>query len=86
MKINPNRIHGVNPYQNQLNKVGKADLKQHREDKVEISSTALEMNAATKSSKDRDMKIMQLKNQVESGQYKLDARSIAESIIKYQKK
>ncbi|WP_335871559.1 flagellar biosynthesis anti-sigma factor FlgM [Bacillus sp. 2205SS5-2] len=83
MKINPNRINSVNPYQKQMNKIDQADTKKAPQDKVEISSAAKEMREASKISKEREVKVNQLKELVESGQYKVDHKAVATSIAKY---
>ncbi|HEX3026328.1 MAG TPA: flagellar biosynthesis anti-sigma factor FlgM [Clostridia bacterium] len=60
-------------------------------DRVEISSKASDMSFARKtaqkqigveSEQDREARIFQIKNQIESGQYSISSRDVAASIVK----
>lgn len=89
MKINNNMgPSGINPYKRQMNKL-EATANPHgkKADKVEISSTAKEMQQISQVSMERKQKVEDLKIQVENGTYKLDPKETAKSILSfYQKK
>ncbi len=59
----------------QLGKTGKA-----ASDKIEISSTAKEMQEVSKLGKERQAKVEALKDQVQSGNYSIDAKAIAKGL------
>ncbi|XJZ26955.1 flagellar biosynthesis anti-sigma factor FlgM [Bacillota bacterium Lsc_1132] len=84
MKINPFGSHGINPYKRQMNKMdqsGKMVPKQV--DRVEISSTAKEMQQISQLPAERQAKVEELKNQVEKGIYKIDPQKVAKSIVDF---
>ena len=84
MKINPFGTQGINPYNRQMNKIDQANRVVNKSaDKVEISSTALEMQQVSQVSDARMARIEELKNQVENGTYQVDARQTAKSIIDF---
>jgi negative regulator of flagellin synthesis FlgM len=87
VKINNFRPTGVNPYNNQQNKMENlAKSKQKKTDVVEISSEAKEMQSISSIEKERQTKVEELKAQVGNGTYKLQANEIAKSIIDYYRK
>jgi negative regulator of flagellin synthesis FlgM len=88
MKINNIGPSGINPYKRQMNKLDEtANTQAKKADKVEISSTAKEMQQLSQVSVQRQQKVEELKIQVENGTYKLDPKETAKSIINfYQKK
>lgn len=85
MKINNNfGPSGINPYKRQMNKLDAAATSQNKKaDKVEISSTAKEMQQLSQVSLDRKQKVEDLKIQVENGTYKLDSKETAKSILNF---
>ncbi|MBT2678855.1 flagellar biosynthesis anti-sigma factor FlgM [Bacillus sp. ISL-35] len=85
MKINNNfGPSGINPYKRQMNKLDAAAAAQNKKaDKVEISSTAKEMQQLSQVSVERKQKVEELKIQVENGTYKLDSKETAKSIINF---
>lgn len=85
MKINNNfGPSGINPYKRQMNKLDAAATSQNKKaDKVEISSTAKEMQQLSQISVDRKQKVEELKIQVENGTYKLDSKETAKSILNF---
>ncbi|WP_144478058.1 flagellar biosynthesis anti-sigma factor FlgM [Cytobacillus oceanisediminis] len=85
MKINNNfGPTGINPYKRQMNKLDAAAAVQNKKaDKVEISSTAKEMQQLSQVSVERNQKVDELKIQVENGTYKLDSKETAKSIINF---
>ncbi|WP_079506665.1 flagellar biosynthesis anti-sigma factor FlgM [Mesobacillus jeotgali] len=85
MKINNNfGTSGINPYKRQMNKLDTAANTQNKKaDKVEISSTAKEMQQLSQVSVERKQKVDELKIQVENGTYKPDSRETAKSILNF---
>lgn len=88
MKINNNiGPSGINPYKRQMNKLdAAANMQSKKADKVEISSTAKEMQQISQVSMERKQKVEDLKIQVENGTYKLDPKETAKSILNYYNK
>jgi negative regulator of flagellin synthesis FlgM len=87
MKINPFGSQGINPYKRQMNKMDQAGLAVNKQkDKVEISSTAKEMQQVSQLEKQRQAKVEELKIQVENGTYKMDPRESAKGIIHFYSK
>ncbi|ESU34141.1 hypothetical protein G3A_02415 [Bacillus sp. 17376] len=85
MKINNNiGPSGINPYKRQMNKLDATVTSQNKKaDKVEISSTAKEMQQLSQVSVQRQQKVEELKLQVENGTYKLNPQETAKSIINF---
>jgi negative regulator of flagellin synthesis FlgM len=84
MKIHPFGSQGINPYKRQMNKLdqaGQATGKQ--KDKVEISSTAKEMQQVSQLAKQRQAKVENLKLQVENGTYQIDPKETAKGMIQF---
>ncbi|MCL6584964.1 MAG: flagellar biosynthesis anti-sigma factor FlgM [Anoxybacillus sp.] len=73
----------VNPYQRQVNKTEQVAKLTGKKDKVEISQAAKELQEASKLEAARQEKIEQLKQQVQTGTYVVDAKAVAESILNY---
>lgn len=87
MKINPFGSQGINPYQRQMNKIDQASKAVSKQsDKVEISSTAKEMQQVSQTSDQRLARIEELKVQVENGTYKVNLKESAKSIINFYSK
>lgn len=81
MKINHLGFN-VNPYKNQLGKIGRTE-KANKNDKLEISSEAIHMQKLGNIESERVEKIDKIKSQVESGQYELNPRKIAEKMYSF---
>lgn len=83
MKINgSNRMNGINPYQ-KLNQPAseKTNKTSFGNDEVKISSEALELlNMKKAASAERNDRIEKLKEQVQSGTYRVDSQKLAEKI------
>ena len=87
MKINNFRPSGVNPYNNQQNKMDQlGKLKQKKTDVVEISREAKEMQSISSIEKERQTKVEELKAKVQDGTYNLQPNQIAKSMIDYYRK
>ncbi|GIN85243.1 negative regulator of flagellin synthesis [Heyndrickxia sporothermodurans] len=84
MKINYVGSHGINPYKKQMNKMEQMNKGTQQVDKVEISSTAKDMQLSS-IEKARREKVEQLKIQVQNGQYKVDPELVAKGIQNFYK-
>lgn len=78
---------GVNPYKRSLEKSAPAAQKpQTKEDKVEISSKAIDLQQANEVTKARQEKVQAIKTQLESGTYTIDPKAIATGLVNFYKK
>ncbi|MNW26085.1 anti-sigma28 factor FlgM [compost metagenome] len=84
MKINEtNRINAINPYQrNQETGRQEEQKKSRRKDEVSFSPEAMEMLQRSNDT-DRAERIKELKAQVSSGTYHVDASKIANKLLPY---
>ncbi|SOB91014.1 FlgM family anti-sigma-28 factor [Ureibacillus xyleni] len=80
MKITPIHVNSVNPYNKQQRKMNATSSISTFADKIEISTTAKEMSTI---STDRAQKIQKLKEEIQSGEYQVNARKVAEDMLKY---
>ena len=86
MKIFNYGVHGVNPYTNVKKKAPvQQNTGQPFADKLEISSAAQEMKVTSEYSTQRTEKVQQLKADIQSGKYKVDAKQVAADMLKYYK-
>ncbi|MEB2282510.1 flagellar biosynthesis anti-sigma factor FlgM [Lysinibacillus xylanilyticus] len=83
MKITSYGINAVNAYKNQVRNVKSSTNKASFADKIEISKTAQEMQGVSTYSSERAERVQQLKKDIASGEYKVDARKVAEDMLKY---
>ncbi|MFY3791558.1 flagellar biosynthesis anti-sigma factor FlgM [Ureibacillus sp. MALMAid1270] len=83
MKITSYGVNNVNPYNKQQQKLRAASESKTFADKIEISSAAKEMQVNSTVNTERAEKVQKLKEQIASGEYKVDARKVAEDILKY---
>lgn len=84
MKINNFRPVNMNPYNKQLDKAGK--LQAHaanQKDKIEISKEALEMQITSQYEVERQQRVDELKNKIESGEYKVNPQELAQKMYSY---
>lgn len=79
---NVSRMGAANPYykQQETKNAGKTGDRRGRTDEVSISAQAKELAALDPS---RQARVEQLKDSVADGTYRVDARLIAEKLIKY---
>ena len=82
MKINHFGPIGVNPYKKQMNKVAQTE-KATQTDKVEISSAAKQLQETSPITVERQQKVEALKQQVQSGTYKVNAEDVAKSVYDF---
>ncbi|OOE03585.1 flagellar biosynthesis anti-sigma factor FlgM [Anoxybacillus kestanbolensis] len=85
MKIHRIQPMNVNPYERTA-RIEKPTKATKKTDQVEISSAAKELQEAAKFYSERLEKVERLKEEIESGTYKLDARAVAESVLRYYKR
>ncbi|WP_216830370.1 flagellar biosynthesis anti-sigma factor FlgM [Alkalihalobacterium elongatum] len=83
MKINPYQSIQNNTYRKQVEKqMASSDVKMKRDD-IQISKAALELQQSTKIDAARQEKVSQLKEQIKSGNYKVDAQAVANKLYDY---
>lgn len=83
MKINNYGIQGINPYNNTKRTKETTTQGSSFADKLEISTAAKEMNVTSQIEAERAAKVQKLKEEIQSGEYKVDARKVAEDMLKY---
>lgn len=82
MKVNTSGVDRIQLYQNNVKKI-EQEKPQQREDKVEISSQAKDLQMASQLIADREERVQQLKKQVEEGSYKVQPTLVAEKMLQY---
>jgi negative regulator of flagellin synthesis FlgM len=84
MKINHIGLSGVNLYKKAINKFDEPKQSEHtQKDKVEISARAKEMQEASKLTADRQKKVNEIKQKIESGEYQPHPEEIAKGILRF---
>jgi len=84
LKIQNYGVNKVNPYQNQSLKTEKLKKSTvNMTDQIEISSAAKDLQGIKSYSTDRAERIGQIKEQVEAGNYKVDANKLASDLLRY---
>ncbi|WP_221566973.1 flagellar biosynthesis anti-sigma factor FlgM [Alkalihalobacillus sp. TS-13] len=83
MKINRYGNISNNPYKHQLNKTAETQQQQVKQDKIQISKEALEMQKNHGTSTDRAEKIEHLKNEIQSGNYQVDSGKVAKKFFDF---
>ena len=83
MKINPINMNAINSYNTQQRTTKLVQRSQSFADKIEISSAAKEMQGTSSYSTERAERVQKLKADIESGEYKVNARKVAEDMLKY---
>jgi len=83
MKITSYGVNAVNAYKNQVRNVKSNDNKASFADKIEISKAAQDMQGVKTYSTERAERVQQLKADIDSGEYKVNARKVAEDMLKY---
>ena len=82
MQINGLGKVGLNPYVKQNEKLNQVK-NNSVSDKVEISSEALQLSKGNPIEIERKELVEKLKNDVQSGEYKVDAKSVAEKMYSF---
>ncbi|MCF6410145.1 flagellar biosynthesis anti-sigma factor FlgM [Pseudalkalibacillus salsuginis] len=83
MKINRYGNISNNPYKQQVNKPAENQQQQVKQDKIQISKEALEMQKNNSVSKERTEKIEQLRKDIESGNYHVDSGKVAKKFFDF---
>ena len=83
MKITSYGVNAVNAYKNQVRQVKTNENKTSFADKIEISKAAQEMQGMSTYSAERAERVQNLKEEISSGNYKVNARQVAEDMLKY---
>lgn len=83
MKINPFNSVQQNPYRKQVDRQEKTAEVKAKRDQVEISHVAKELQHSNKFEAVRQEKVAQLKEQIDSGKYKVDAQAVARKFYEY---
>ncbi len=86
MKINNVGPSGMNPYKKQLNQLNELKHASSRKDKIEISTTAKEMQHSSQFVAERQAKVEKIKLSLENGTYSVNVNEIAKSMINFYKK
>lgn len=86
MKITSYGVNNVNPYKKQQQKLNSISGKSPFADKIEISSAAKEMQVSSTVNTERAERVEKLKAQIDSGEYKVNARKVAEDLLNYYRK
>ncbi len=78
---------GMNPYKRNIEKNNlAAQTTPSKEDKVEISSKAIDLQQSNEVVKARQEKVQAIKTQLESGTYTIDPQAIAKGLLNFYKK
>lgn len=76
-------MNAINSYNTQQRTTKSVQRSQSFADKIEISSAAKEMQGISSYSTERADRVQKLKADIESGEYKVNARKVAEDMLKY---
>ncbi|MBM7714186.1 negative regulator of flagellin synthesis FlgM [Bacillus thermophilus] len=82
MKITPYNRPDLNPYKHQPQQAGQ-ELRKSAADQVEISEAAKKLQQSSKWEAERKARVEQLKLHIQSGEYKVHPKAVAEGIAKY---
>lgn len=83
MKINPIGLQAINSYKKQACTEKTENVQKSFADHIEISSKAKEMQATNTYAAERAERMKQLKADIDSGEYKVDAKQVAQDMLKY---
>ena len=83
MKINPINVQAINTYNKQARPVKNAETPKTFADHIEISSKAKEMQANNTYATERAERVKKIKEDIDSGNYKVDAKQVAEDMLKF---
>jgi len=85
MKIHGPNQTNFNPYKNQAQKLEKIKNEVTREDHLEISNQAKHLQEKNKASVQREKHVQEIKQAVQSGEYKINYEMTAEKMIDFWK-
>ncbi|WP_342513000.1 flagellar biosynthesis anti-sigma factor FlgM [Sporosarcina sp. FSL K6-1522] len=84
MKIQKFNLPAINPYKaNQLKADQFEQQAKRQTDKIEISSEAKQLSEVSPITIERNDRVQQLKAQIESGTYEVNAEQLASNLVKY---
>ena len=83
MKINGPNQTNFNPYKKQVQKQQEAQKANANQDKLEISQQAKQMQETNKAQEARSERVAEIKQQVQSGNYKVDAQQTAKNMMNF---
>lgn len=83
MKINPLGLQAIQSYKNQTRVVKNETATKTFADHIEISSKAKEMQSTATYANERAERLNQIKADIHSGTYKVDAKQVAADMLKY---
>ena len=84
MKINPIGLQAIQSYKKQTRVAKNEQSAKTFADQIEISSKAKEMQSTTSTyATERAERLKKLKEDIDSGNYKVDAKKVAEDMLKY---
>jgi negative regulator of flagellin synthesis FlgM len=72
----------VNPYNKQQEKVEKLQTTKQR-DQIEISAEALELQKGDQFEIERQQKVAEIKNKVDSGEYQINPKEVAHKLYSF---
>lgn len=76
-------MNAINTYSVQQRTTKSVERSQSFADKIEISSAAKEMQGTSSYSTERADRVQKLKADIQSGEYQVNARKVAEDMLKY---
>ncbi|WP_017756450.1 flagellar biosynthesis anti-sigma factor FlgM [Calidifontibacillus oryziterrae] len=82
MKINNIGSINTNPYKKQIEKAEKLQRTAHT-DKIQISTEAMELQKGSRIEAERQAKIDELKNKIQSGDYQVNPKEIAKKMYEF---
>ncbi len=83
MKITGVGMHNINPYTRANRPAETNKIAQSFKDQLEISTAAKDMKVTSELTSARAERVQQLKADIQSGAYKVDARKIAGDMLSY---
>ncbi|AXI10021.1 flagellar biosynthesis anti-sigma factor FlgM [Oceanobacillus zhaokaii] len=83
MKINGPNQPNFNPYKNIIQKQAEIKKTTSKQDQVEISSYAKQLQENEKPNAKRTAYVQEIKDAIAAGDYKVDAEKVADKMVKY---
>lgn len=83
MKIQGSNHTNFNPYKNQIQKQTDVNKEVNQKDQLQISSQAKQLQGTEKPSSERTAYVQDMKNAVESGEYKVNHEKTASKMIAF---
>lgn len=82
MKINNFGSVNTNPYKKQIEKMDRLQ-KTTSTDQIQISAEAMELQKGSRIETERQAKVEELKNKIESGEYQVNPREVAKKMYEF---